>query len=46
MEGIGRRRGFIVKGGEVDTEKAAVVLIDEFRSGKLGRITLERPDKA
>lgn len=46
LEGIGRRRGFIVKGGEVDTEKAAVVLIDEFRSGKLGRITLERPAKA
>lgn len=43
LEGIGRRRGFIVKGGLVDTEKAAVVLMDEFRDGKLGRITLERP---
>ena len=46
LEGIGRRRGFIVKGGLVDTEKAAVVLMDEFRDGKLGRITLERPGQA
>ena len=46
LEGIGRRRCFIVKGGLVDTEKAAVVLMDEFRDGKLGRITLERPGQA
>lgn len=43
LEAVGKRRGFIGKGGIVDTEKAAVVLIDEFRDGKLGRITLERP---
>ena len=43
LYGIGKRRGFIVKGGEVDEERAAVNLIDEFRSGKLGRISLERP---
>ncbi len=46
LEDIGRRRGFIVKGGLVDTEKAAVILVDEFRDGKLGRITLERPEQA
>ena len=43
LHGIGKRRGFIVKGGEVDEERAAVNLIDEFRSGKLGRISLEQP---
>ncbi len=46
LEDIGRRRGFIVKGGLMDTEKAAVILVDEFRDGKLGRITLERPEQA
>ena len=40
---LGRRRGFVVSGGEVDTERMARVLLDEFRSGKLGRITLELP---
>jgi ribosome biogenesis GTPase A len=38
---IGRRRGMLVKGGETDTERAAICVLDEFRSGKLGRITLE-----
>ena len=41
---IGKKRGMMVRGGEVDTERAAAVLLDEFRSGKLGRITLERPE--
>lgn len=40
---IGSKRGCIVQGGVVDTEKASNILIDEFRSGKLGRISLERP---
>jgi ribosome biogenesis GTPase A len=40
---IGRKRGFIVAGGEVNTERTAVMLLDEFRSGKIGRITLEFP---
>ena len=39
----GRRRGFLVSGGEVDTERMAKILMDEFRSGKLGRFTLETP---
>lgn len=41
LEAIGRRRGFLVSGGEINTERAAIILLDEFRSGKLGRISLE-----
>lgn len=44
LEAIGRRRGFLVSGGEINTERAAIILIDEFRSGKLGRISLELPE--
>lgn len=36
-----RRRGFLVSGGELDTERMAKVLLDEFRGGKLGRLTLD-----
>lgn len=43
LEFLGRKRGFIVSGGEIDTLRAASILLDEFRSAKLGRITLERP---
>lgn len=43
FEMIGRKRGFLVSGGEVDTLRTAVMLLDEFRDGKIGRITLERP---
>ncbi len=42
---LARKRGFVVSGGEVDTERMARVLLDEFRSGKLGRITLEDPSE-
>jgi len=38
-----RRRGYLVSGGDCDTERMARVLLDEFRGGKLGHITLERP---
>ncbi|MBR2406806.1 MAG: ribosome biogenesis GTPase YlqF [Clostridia bacterium] len=41
---IGRKRGMLVSGGEVNTERASIMLLDEFRGGKLGRITLELPD--
>lgn len=41
---IGRRRGMLMAGGEVDMERAAVTVLDEFRAGKLGKITLERAD--
>jgi ribosome biogenesis GTPase A len=40
---IGAKRGCIIRGGNVDIEKASNILIDEFRSGKLGAISLERP---
>lgn len=43
MEAIGRRRGFLVSGGEINYERTAIVLLDEFRSQKLGKITLEWP---
>lgn len=43
LETAGRRRGFLVSGGEVDTERMANILLDEFRGGKLGRFTLEAP---
>ena len=43
LEAAGRRRGFLIPGGEVDTERMAKILLDEFRSGKLGRFTLEAP---
>ena len=41
MYKIGRKRGAIVSGGQVDEEKVANIILDDFRSGKLGRITLE-----
>jgi len=40
----GNKRGFVIRGGEVDTERMARVLLDEFRSGLLGRFTLELPE--
>lgn len=43
LERVGRKRGFLVSGGEINTERAAAAVLDEFRAGKLGRISLERP---
>ena len=43
FELVGRKRGLLVSGGEVNHERCAVMLLDEFRSAKIGRITLERP---
>ncbi len=40
---LGKKRGFVVSGGEIDTERAAKILMDEFRASKLGKISLERP---
>ena len=42
---IGKKRGMLISGGEIDIERAAIMLLDEFRSGKLGRITLEMPER-
>ena len=38
---IGRKRGCIISGGNIDEEKTAKIILDEFKNGKLGRITLE-----
>lgn len=42
---LGKNRGFVVSGGEIDTERAAKILLDEFRGAKLGNISLEKPDE-
>lgn len=43
LEQVGRKRGMLVSGGEIDMERAAITVLDEFRGGKLGRISLEWP---
>lgn len=45
LELIGAKRGMKISGGDIDTERAAAMLLDEFRGGKIGRITLERPNE-
>lgn len=45
LQAAGRKRGFLVSRGEVDTERMARVLLDEYRSCKLGTFTLERPEE-
>ena len=42
LELVGRKRGMLVSGGEIDTERASIMVLDEFRGAKLGRITLEQ----
>lgn len=42
MEEIGRKRGNVIAGGEIDLERVANILLEDFRSGKLGKITLEK----
>ncbi len=44
LEYIGKKRGFVISGGEIDTERAANILFDEFRGAKIGNITLEKPE--
>ncbi len=43
LEAAGRKRGFLISGGEVDLERMCRTLLEEFRNGKLGRFTLEDP---
>lgn len=43
FEVIGKKRGFLISGGEINYERTATMLLDEFRSAKIGRITLELP---
>jgi ribosome biogenesis GTPase A len=44
FELIGRKRGFLVRGGEIDPDRTASVILDEFREGIIGRITLDRAE--
>lgn len=44
LEIAGRKRGYLLSGGEINTERMAKVLLDEYRAGKLGRLTLEAPE--
>ena len=44
LEEAGRKRGFLLARGEINTERMAKVLLDEYRSGKLGYFTLESPE--
>lgn len=44
FELIGKRRGFLMSGGIVNTERTALMLLDEFRSAKIGQISLETPE--
>ncbi|HEZ7986550.1 MAG TPA: ribosome biogenesis GTPase YlqF [Ruminococcus sp.] len=45
LKKVGKKRGMMISGGEINIERAAITVLDEFRSGKLGRITLELPPK-
>ena len=44
LQAAGKKRGYLLSRGEIDTERMAKVLLDEFRGGKLGRFTLETPE--
>jgi len=44
LEAVCRGRGFLLKGGIADTDRGCSVVLDEFRAGKLGRLTLESPE--
>ena len=45
LEEIGRERGMLIRGGEINTERASVMLLDEYRGGKMGKISFERPSR-
>jgi ribosome biogenesis GTPase A len=44
MEAIAQKRGFIMSGKRIDYERCARTVLDEFRAGRIGRITLEMPE--
>lgn len=46
FEMIGRKRGMLIRGGEIDSERVAATLLDEYRGGKLGRISMEKPPES
>ena len=43
LELLGKKRGMLISGGEIDTERASVTLLDEYRAGKIGKISMEAP---
>jgi ribosome biogenesis GTPase A len=43
LAAVGKNRGMLISGGEVDLQRAGIVVLDEFRDGRLGRVSLERP---
>ena len=45
LERVARKRGCLKKGGEADIERASGIIMDDYRAGKIGRITLERVEK-
>jgi ribosome biogenesis GTPase A len=45
LQSVGKKRGMLISGGEIDTERASIMILDEFRSAKIGRITLELPEE-
>ncbi len=44
LEKIAKKRGFLLSGGSLNTERAVITVLDEFRGGKIGRISLEKPE--
>ena len=46
LEGVAKSRGFVLKGGVFDTERAARIVLDEFRAGKIAKLSFERPEEA
>ena len=42
---IGKKRGCVMSGGKIDEEKTARILLDEFKNGQLGKITIEKPKR-
>jgi len=43
LKKVGKKRGFLVAGGDINTERAAITVLDEYRSSKIGKLTLEKP---
>ena len=46
LEQIGKKRGMVIRGGEIDTLRASTMLLEEFRNCKIGKISLERVENA
>ena len=42
---IGKKRGCIISGGNIDEEKTAKIILDDYKNGKFGKVSLEQPDK-